>query len=305
MVDSNAREVRQAQLENIVAFNEDAMHINNKAHTEFYGCGNLVALTTNPDLNRMLCHRWADLLDDGKTYRWEKEGYETEQHKHLLVGERIWSSHPPQRLLSHNGDDGAPIRVIHRGRGPLPDPAHILLTARGDTVSPQSPKKISPEDTSWLVYDPEQDKQALALPLAPQDILFSNSQTIRHLYREMLQHIQQKHPDIDPEKLLLEMREREEAYAGLMSNGIALPHTWSDAVDEALLVVARVRDGCPSDDQAHTIQLAFMLLSPSGDPQKHLHHVSLVARLIGTEAKRQALFAAESPAELFEVIAEG
>ena len=72
--------------EGLVALNEDAMLLSPEEHPSLFGCGNLLALTPNPDLNRMLCQRWSELLEGEQILRWEKSGYETSDNRHLLVG---------------------------------------------------------------------------------------------------------------------------------------------------------------------------------------------------------------------------
>ena len=122
------------------------------------------------------------------------------------------------------------------------------------------------------------------------------------LYRELLEHLKRELPAIDVDHLLAEMWKREEDYTSLLGNGIALPHTWSDDVEQATVVVARpqARVICPLTSRP--IEIVFMLLSPVGNPNEHLEHLSFIARLIGSQAQRKRIMQARDPAELFELI---
>ena len=46
-----------------------------------------------------------------------------------------------------------------------------------------------------------------------------------------------------------------------------------------------------------------MLLSPVGQANEHLKHLSSIARLIGSEMQRKRILQARDPAELFHLIA--
>jgi mannitol/fructose-specific phosphotransferase system IIA component (Ntr-type) len=119
----------------------------------------------------------------------------------------------------------------------------------------------------------------------------------------MLQHVKRQLPRIDPDKLLDEMWKREEDYTSLLGNGIALPHAWSTDFDQTKLVIARpeVRVTCPLTNLP--IEIVFMLLSPIGKANDHLDHLSVIARLIGTQEQRQRILQAHDPEELYELIA--
>jgi mannitol/fructose-specific phosphotransferase system IIA component (Ntr-type) len=46
-----------------------------------------------------------------------------------------------------------------------------------------------------------------------------------------------------------------------------------------------------------------MLISPSGKPDEHLRNLALIARSVGTNAKRTDLLKAETAEALFEALA--
>ncbi len=301
LIDTNAREVRTATREGLVAINEDAMQLNPESHESLFNCGNLLALTANADLNRMVCRRWMELLEGDHFFRWEKDGYETEINQHLLAGKRIWENLPLNRWMQPESEP-APLHIMQRDSDSPPSVSDVLITARGDKLFPGTPTSLRPEDDEWFVYDPEQVQSTRGLPLVPENVIFSEQTNLMELYREMLYRVHEMLPEIDPQQLLREMWKREEEYTSLLGNGIALPHIWTDAVDQAILVVARPKTRllCPLTDRP--IEIVFMLLSPTGKPKEHLKHLSSIARLIGSEVQRKRMAQANDSVELFHLI---
>lgn len=301
LIDTNAREVRAAHQAGLTALNEDAMLLNVEEHPSLYQCGNLLALTANPDLNRMLCQRWSELLEGEQILRWEKSGYETAENQHLLAGTRIWEDLPLNRWM-YADSESAPLHIQPREATPLPSTKDILLAARENDVIMGLPSEIQSKDTEWLVYDRRQSRERLPLPLAVENVIFSQCNDLKLLYREMLEHLKRELPAIDVDHLLAEMWKREEDYTSLLGNGIALPHTWSADVDQATVVVARPQAHVICPLTGRPIEIVFMLLSPVGNANEHLEHLSFIARLIGSQAQRKRIMHARDPEELFELI---
>ncbi len=300
LIDTNAREVRDANRDGLVAINEDAMQVNPDAHTSLYACGNLLALTANADLNRMLCRRWSELLD-GDLFRWEKAGYEATDSQHLLAGKRIWDTLPLDRWM-HSDSDPAPLDVVTPDDETRPIVENVLLSVCGATVRPVITTKLQPDDDQWLVYDPDQGQKKLDFPLDENNVVFSDQTKLSDLYMEMLQHLHQQVPRINPKEMFDEMWKYEEEYTSLLGHGIALPHVRTTAVDDAKLMVARPRECLLCPQTGRKIEIVFMLLSPDQQHSEHLNHLSSIARLIGTESQRQRIFDAREPKELFKII---
>ena len=304
LLDTNARETQLAEREGLTALSEDAMQVIPEAHVSLYECGNLLALTANPDLNRMLCRRWSELLEGPHLLRWEKDGYETEAQRHLLSGQRVWEQFPLNRWM-HPGSDLPPLQSRTAGDAVPPTAEHVLVTVRGASLLLRTPSQLEPDDSAWLVYDPERAREHIPLPLDPGNVIFSRQPDLQELYREMLQHFAERHPAIDPDRLLVELWKREEDYTSLVGNGIALPHAWSSHVNQPSLMVARSEEGVRCSLTDCSISYVFMLLSPVGNPEEHLANLSAIARLVGSESQREQLNQARTPSELYDQIVSG
>lgn len=299
VIDTNARDVRVAMREGHTALSEDAMLMAPDAHPQLYSCGNVIALTPNPDLNRMLCRRWSEIVE-GSVFRWEPSGYETEENAHLLVGDKVWDQIPLNRWMQ-SGSESVPLEVVHAADG-TPSPASVLMTANGRGVTTKRPSVVGNGDRAWLVYHATSEDTRSTIPLSPSNVILSDQHRLFDLYREMIVQLQNTNPGVQPDCLLDEMWKREEDYTSLLGHGIALPHVWTDEVERAVLIVGRPKTEviCPLTNS--TIEIVFMLISPSGKPDEHLRNLAQIAKLVGTEAKRSKLRRATSAEELYEII---
>lgn len=299
VIDTNARDVRTAIRQGQTALSEDAMLMAPDEYPELYGCGNLIAITPNPDLNRMLCRRWSEMLE-GSVFRWEPAGYETEQNRHLLSGSIIGAEFPLSRWMQPNSDS-APLQIQQSGQGGSP-PTDVLLTFSERGVTAGASAEPSRGDCSWLVFHAETELKNNQFPLVRENVIFTDQDVLFDLYREMIGQLQRQNSNIQSECLLEEMWRREEDYTSLLGHGIALPHVWTDQVDQAVLMVARPRNKviCPLTSSA--IEIVFMLISPTGKPDEHLRNLARIAKLVGTDAKRAKLLSATTADALYEMI---
>ncbi len=296
-IDTNARDVREAEREGLVALSENAMTVEWAQHPALYGVGTFLALTPNEDLNRMLCHRWSDQLERAAIYRWERKTSEEGVEEHLLAGDSVWGSYPLDQWMGHH-EGRIPLRTVNGAAR-----EHGLLYCIDGALSFSLPEEI-PEacEVKTLVYAPRHGEEGSWLPLKPEHVLFSDRTGLIELYQHMLACVGQQQPGLDLDHLLEEMIEREEEYTSLLGHGIALPHAYVQDVEEAMLVVARPSHPVLCTHSDREIALVFMLISPPGQPSEHLARISHIATLIGNEAGRQALLEAGTPQDLYRVI---
>ena len=307
LLDTNPREVRVAHREGLPAILEDAMSINPDNHPELYPCGNLLALTTNQDLNRLVCQRWSELLDAKSLYRWEKTGYETDENRHLLVGTAVWGELPLNRWMQSDCEE--PPLVVRKLDAEVTIPSevesdgtHVLLAISEEAGLMFGQRETYCAGDQLLVYDLQRGERQCSLPLVPFNVTQSAQTDLMELYREMLTHLKKQSVNVDPETTLADIWKREEEYTSLLGHGIAMPHYWSPHIERSVLMVTRPAATlrCPLTDRP--IELVFLLLSPTGDPKAHLEHLSYIARLIGSESRRERLVAAKDTDELYKLI---
>ncbi len=96
---------------------------------------------------------------------------------------------------------------------------------------------------------------------------------------------------------------REEEIPTDLGNGIALPHARCEGLSAPVAVIGRSHEGIAfSEGTEGDVRLFFLIVTPVDRPEAHLAMLSQVARLVGDEAKREALLAATTPVGFLELI---
>jgi NhaP-type Na+/H+ or K+/H+ antiporter/mannitol/fructose-specific phosphotransferase system IIA component (Ntr-type) len=307
LIDTNPREVRAAHREGLTAINADATSINQDDHVELYGCGNLLAITTNQDLNRVVCQRWAEVLDSKRLFRWEKAGGEDDENMRLSSGRVIWRELALSRWMQSDCDTPPIYMRPFDPEGSETDleDERVLLTYRSDSnFVVGEPENAAVGDQS-LVLDLRGNQHLCPVPLVPFNVTQSKQTGLYELYREMLTHLKSQSYNVDPEATLADIWKREEQHTSLLGHGVSLPHYWSPHLQRSVLMVARPEQpvACPTTERP--VELVFLLLSPAADPKAHLEHLSYIAQLIGSETRRLRLLQAANTEELYELIVSG
>lgn len=147
IVDTNASRVSYAKSEGLTAFTGNAMEVTPEYHVELYEVGHVLAVTTNEELNRLVCMRWNALLRDVSLYSWVTEPLkDDEAHDHLVLGDQIWQGIEPQMVSNRTGE-------LHVYTGPaadVPQNAVVLVSVMNGLFFPGMPdleREKMPETT--------------------------------------------------------------------------------------------------------------------------------------------------------------
>jgi PTS system nitrogen regulatory IIA component len=113
------------------------------------------------------------------------------------------------------------------------------------------------------------------------------------------------HRELDKQKVLDVLRERERISTTAIGEGVAIPHGKLPCVDRVLAVFARSPKGVDfaSLDGAPT-HLFFALIAPENAAADHLKALARISRLLKDEAFRKRLMHAENEQEIYNIIAE-
>lgn len=113
------------------------------------------------------------------------------------------------------------------------------------------------------------------------------------------------HPELDKQKALDVLRERERISTTAIGEGVAIPHGKLAGVERVLAVFARSLEGVDftSLDGAPT-HLFFALIAPENAAADHLKALARISRLLKEEDFRRRLMEAKNEQELFDIISE-
>ena len=109
----------------------------------------------------------------------------------------------------------------------------------------------------------------------------------------------------DGRKVLDAVIERESTRTTGIGNGLAIPHGKCNGVGH--LVMAIGRPALPIDFQAidgRPVNLIWLLASPPDQTGPHIHALARISRLMTIDRFRQALAAAQTSEELYNVIVQ-
>jgi len=108
---------------------------------------------------------------------------------------------------------------------------------------------------------------------------------------------------VDPKKVLDSVLEREATRTTGIGNGLAIPH--GKCAGTADLVMAIGKAATPIDFQAidgRPVTLIWLLTSPPDKTGPHIHALARISRLMTIDKFRQALNAAQTGQDVYDII---
>jgi len=112
-----------------------------------------------------------------------------------------------------------------------------------------------------------------------------------------------QHRDIERDRLVRALRERERQITTALGDGVAIPHARLAGLDRTVAAFARSKAGIPWESvDGKPTHLVFLLAGPADQPGAYLKVLAGVSRLLSDERCRARLMEAENEAELLFVL---
>ena len=123
--------------------------------------------------------------------------------------------------------------------------------------------------------------------------------------QEMAEGLVSYHRQLDKQKVLAVLLDREKISTTAIGEGVAVPHGKLPGVDRVMGMFARSPEGVDfaSLDGGPT-HLFFVLIAPENAAADHLKALARISRLLKDEAFRRRLMEGQTGQELFNIIAE-
>lgn len=121
---------------------------------------------------------------------------------------------------------------------------------------------------------------------------------------EMLDHLIEV-GDFPPQwrhEVAVSLRQRESLISTGVGGGVAIPHAFSEHIDDVVAVFGRSRPGI--DFEAHdreAVHFVVLFISPLASYQKHLHALAAIARMFTKPETRELMMYADDVSELYEL----
>lgn len=302
LLDTNPREVKLANRDGLTALNANAMTIDPSKHIQFYGVGNVLAITENEDLNQLVCQRWGELLSRANLYRWAPANRDVEDGitGKIAEGSPVWQRYHLKKLMAVDSQGEMKLKTVTAEASAIHKIGNVLMHSVSGNIAPGSPDEKADSEMTALIL--EEESQEAEFPIRREDVYLGSPANLEDLYRDMLQSLSKEITVEELDRVHSELLDREAEFTSLIGYGIALPHAYSDAVKEARLMVAKVDPPLDCQHTGDNISLVFLLLSPVNQPAEHLNMISKIAKFVMKEAQREQMQAAQTPEDLYDVI---
>lgn len=136
-------------------------------------------------------------------------------------------------------------------------------------------------------------------------ILDLESQDKRDVLEELARALAGAEADLDAERLLSVLLEREKLQSTGIGDGVAIPHGKMPGLSRLVASFARSREGVDFQSiDGNPTHLFFLLVVPEHSGGQHLKALARISRFFRDAAFRKALAEAESLDEVFRAIEE-
>ncbi len=139
--------------------------------------------------------------------------------------------------------------------------------------------------------------------LSLERIVLLRARTKEEALREIIQAICRECSDIEMERALEAIWERESMVSSWIAPGIALPHARLPGLGRFVLAVGRSEAGIDYDSlDGKPVNLIFLLLGDRDAPDEHIFLLAEIARLLKVPGIQQLLMSARTAEEIYEIL---
>jgi PTS system nitrogen regulatory IIA component len=120
---------------------------------------------------------------------------------------------------------------------------------------------------------------------------------------ELIDALLQEKPELDRERLMAVLLERERLGSTGIGDGIAIPHGKMKDLSQLLLVFGKSTEGVDFESMdGKPVHLFFLLVAPENCTGTHLRALARIARLLKNAPVRKRLVTAQAQDEIYAVI---
>ncbi len=309
LLDLNKRSIAEARDEGLAAAVGDARDPDLPGDLSYRGIGNVLALTDNEELNTLICQRWLPVVGRDHVFRWGTDEPSAEMAREQ-PGTVVWRNLPKPSLVSSEMAGGA-ITITNGMAGKTPPSSGrgqltklVFADERQVLLDPAGQRREIPDGTEGEVLTLRREAEYLLRSIRPELILrLDETRNREDMFREMIERAVSAEPRLNRKEMLNELTAREKAFPTALGHGIAVPHGYSGDLRARVTVVAQVPGGVPFDaPDGEPVRLAFMIISPKGDPEGHLATMAEIARLVADVEVRERLISAPGPEEVLTLL---
>ncbi len=299
VVDTNIHLIRQARREDLPALAVNALTVDPQEYTAFHSIGNVLAVTTNANLNELICQRWKKVLDKPNLYKWgsHHNGETGASTKSIETGRPVWSSLRSSSLTTLEETPTAVTTLECR----IEDiPGELLICQSGKKMTPL-PGDEATGECNCLYYRPV--KSETDLYIKSNRVLYIEAKGIPEAMEQILQNVIEEFPAADINSLRKHFSQSEREFFSVIGYGTALPHAYLSGLEKTVVYMARLIRPIKPEYASDAIENIFLVLSPTGKPREHIDILSRISRFLIRDDNRRLLEEAENREDLVRVFA--
>jgi PTS system nitrogen regulatory IIA component len=127
--------------------------------------------------------------------------------------------------------------------------------------------------------------------------------TKKQVLDELIEAVRQNKPQVDRDKLMKVLLERERLGSTGIGDGIAIPHGKLKDIDELVLSFGRSTEGIDFESMdGKPVHLFFLLVAPETCSGIHLRALARIARLLKNSTVRKRLGKVDNREDIFSII---
>jgi PTS system nitrogen regulatory IIA component len=120
---------------------------------------------------------------------------------------------------------------------------------------------------------------------------------------ELANAVARSHPELDRERLVQALEDRERLNSTALGDGVAIPHGKLSGIKRVIAAFARSRQGVDFHSlDGEPTHLFFLLVAPEDSAGAHLKALARISRLLKDETFRSRLMQAPDAAGLYDTI---
>ena len=301
LLDVNNRAVARARQKGLKVIKGNALSIEVEDHPELYEIGNVLAITENEELNTLICQKWSKEQAHANVYKWGSQNA-TEDRSidgHFVNGQLVWKNLKLNKIVAADREDEIGIVSCKTKFEEIPNENQVVMCSFANGILPFPPKDGT-GDCSILVQSEIQI--GLDVNITPDWVITSDVTSLAKITERLLQIVKKDYPKLDTKTLYDHLIDYESRYSGLICPDTALPHTYTNGVDDSIVLFAKLINPIKSTYNDEFISLVFLILSPENEPKKHLGTLSEVSKFLMDDEVRARLIKAGSKDELLDIL---
>jgi PTS system nitrogen regulatory IIA component len=142
--------------------------------------------------------------------------------------------------------------------------------------------------------------------LSPQAVVSDlSAQSKPEVLRELSAQLSRAQPQLQPDRLIEVLQEREKLGSTGIGDGVAIPHGKLNGLGQLSACFGVSRRGVDFDAiDGKPTHLFFALIAPENSAGIHLKALARISRLFKNATFRQSILQAKTPAEIYKLIAD-